>query len=296
MTKRAGYVALLGRPNVGKSTLLNQLVGQKLSITSPKPQTTRHALLGIKTLDGAQIVYVDTPGLHRTGRRAINRYMNRAASATLDYVNVVVWVVEALRWNAEDSAVLERLRDFPGAVVGAVSKIDRLDDKARLLPFLQELGTRRAFAHLIPIAALTGDNLAVLEQRIVELLPEAEFLFPTDQITTASERFLAAELIREKLTRALSQELPYALAVDIEQFTEEGNLVRIGAVIWVERPGQKSIVIGADGALLKKIGQQARRDLEVLLGRKVFLETWVKVRADWPDDESALHSLGYHHA
>ena len=289
----AGYAALLGRPNVGKSTLLNRLIGQKISITAPKPQTTRHVILGIQTLPEAQIVYVDTPGLHRQGRRAMNRYLNRAAASVLGYVDVAVFLIEAMRWTDEDEDVLRRLAAFPGPVALAVNKVDRIADKARLLPFLRDMAGRRAFAEVMPLSALKGDNVATLEQAIARLLPVGDFLFPADQVTTASERFLAAELIREKLTRLLREELPYALTVEIERFAEEERLTRIHAMIWVERASQKGIVIGEKGATLREVGRQARQDLERLLGRPVFLETWVKVREGWSDDERALRSLGY---
>jgi GTP-binding protein Era len=293
VSTRAGYAALLGRPNVGKSTLLNRLIGQKLSITAPKPQTTRHVIFGIQTLPEAQIVYVDTPGLHRQGRRAMNRYLNRAAASVLGYVDVAVLLIEALRWTEEDGDVLQRLAAFSGPVVLAVNKTDRVADKTRLLPFLRDMAGRREFAEVVPLSALKGDNVTVLEQAIARLLPVGDFLFPADQVTTASERFLAAELVREKLTRLLREELPYALTVEIERFAEEGRLTRIHAVIWVERTSQKGIVIGEKGATLREVGRQARQDLERLLGRPVFLETWVKVREGWSDDERALRSLGY---
>lgn len=292
-TVRAGYAALLGRPNVGKSTLLNRLIGQKLSITAPKPQTTRHVILGIQTLPDAQIVYVDTPGLHRRSQRALNRHLNRAAASVLGYVDVVVWLVEALRWTEEDEDVLQRLTDFAGPVVLAVNKVDRIPDKSRLLPFLRELAAKRSFSEVVPLAAIDGDNVVALEQVIARLLPVGDLLFPTEQITTASERFLAAELIREKLTRLLREELPYALTVEIERFADEGRLARIHAVIWVERETQKGIVIGEKGATLREVGRQAREDMERLFDRKVFLQTWVKVREGWSDDERALRSLGY---
>ncbi len=291
---RAGYAALLGRPNVGKSTLLNRLIGQKLSITAPKPQTTRHVILGIQTLPEAQIVYVDTPGLHRqSGRRAMNRYLNRTAASVLGYVDVAVFLIEALRWTDEDEDVMNRLADFQGPVVLAVNKVDRIADKAQLLPFLQEAAARRDFTEVVPLAAINGNNVAALEEVIVGLLPTGDFPFPPDQITTASERFLAAELIREKLTRLLREELPYALTVEIERFVEEERLVRIHAMIWVERDSQKGIVIGEKGATLREVGRQAREDMERLFDRKVFLQTWVKVREGWSDDERALRSLGY---
>ncbi|CDH45242.1 GTPase Era [Candidatus Contendibacter odensensis] len=292
-TTHAGYAALLGRPNVGKSTLLNRLIGQKISITAPKPQTTRHVILGIQTLPEAQIVYVDTPGLHRQTRRAMNRYLNRAAASVLSYVDVVVFLIEALRWTEEDEDVLQRLTGFAGPVVLAVNKVDRIADKARLLPFLREMADKRDFVEVVPLAAIKGDNVMALARVIARLLPVGPFLFPEDQITTVSERFLVAELIREKLTRLLREELPYALTVEIEQFAEEGRLVRIHAVIWVERQTQKGIVIGEGGTTLREVGRQAREDMERLLGRKVFLETWVKVREGWSDDERALRSLGY---
>jgi GTP-binding protein Era len=291
--QHAGYVALLGRPNVGKSTLLNRLLAHKISITSPKPQTTRHAILGIRTLADTQIVYVDTPGLHLNARRAMNRYMNRAASSVLSYVDVVVLLVEALRWTEEDAAVVERLAEFPGPVILAVNKVDRLADKTRLLPFLQTLGVKRNFTEIIPVSAKKGDQVETLERLIAGLLPESEFFFAEDQLTTASQRFLAAELIREKLTRYLRQELPYALTVEIETFAEQGEVLHIGAVIWVERQGQKRIVIGEQGAVLKAVGHQARQDMEKRFQRKVFLETWVKVREGWSDDERALRRFGY---
>ncbi|MCP5160001.1 MAG: GTPase Era [Gammaproteobacteria bacterium] len=291
--QRAGYVALLGRPNVGKSTLLNRLIGQKISITAPKPQTTRHVILGIQTLPEAQIVYVDTPGLHRQGRRAMNRYLNRAATSVLGYVDMVVFLIEALRWTAEDGDVLQQLTALTVPVVLAVNKVDRIADKRQLLPFLQEVSGKHEFVEVVPLAAINGDNVTALEQIIAGLLPVQAFLFPEEQITTASERFLVAELIREKLTRWLREELPYALTVEIERFIEEGRLVRIHAVIWVERASQKGIVIGEKGATLREVGRQARADMERLLDRKVFLETWVKVRDGWSDDESALRSLGY---
>jgi len=290
---RAGYVALLGRPNVGKSTLLNRLLAHKISITAPKPQTTRHAILGIQTLPDAQIVYVDTPGLHLNARRAMNRYLNRTADGVLSFVDAVVFVTVALRWTPDDTEALHHLKEYPGPVILAVNKVDRVSDKTRLLPYLQELSGQREFADIVPISATKGDNLVVLEQQIVRLLPESEFLFAPEQLTTVSQRFMAAEIIREKLTRYLHQELPYALTVEIDEFAWQGPVLHIDATIWVERPGQKAIVIGQQGIALKTIGQQARADMEKLFDSKVFLRTWVKVRAGWSDDERALHSFGY---
>ena len=292
-TTRAGYVALFGRPNVGKSTLLNRLLAQKLSITSHKPQTTRHTLLGIKSLKDTQLVFVDTPGLHLHARRAINRYMNRAANQVLGYVDVVIMLVEALRWTEEDQDVVHRLSEFNGPVVAAINKIDLISDKAALLPYLRMISEKRQFADIVPVSGLKRDNLETLEGIIAGMLPVSEFLFAEDQVTTASQRFMAAEVLREKLMRRLHEELPYALTVEIESFVETQKLLRISAVIWVERAGQKAIVIGSKGSTLKEIGRQAREDMEKAFGNKVFLETWVKVREGWSDDERALHSLGY---
>jgi GTP-binding protein Era len=291
---RSGYVAIVGRPNVGKSTLLNRILGQKIAITSPKPQTTRHRILGIKTTPTAQTIYLDTPGLHLGGKRAMNRYLNRTAAGAIGDVDVVVFMVEGLRWTEEDEAVLERLREARQPVVLVVNKVDRLRDKTALLPHLQGLAERMAFAHIVPLSARKGSNLARLEQCLVELLPSVGHFFPEDQITDRSERFLAAELVREKLMLVLQQELPYALTVEIERFEEapDGRR-RIGAIIWVERPGQKRIVIGKDGAVLKEVGRRARLDMERLFDARVFLELWVKVKEGWSDDDRALRSLGY---
>jgi len=290
---RCGFVAIVGRPNVGKSTLLNHLLGQKLSITSRKPQTTRHRLLGIKTTHDAQILYVDTPGLHLGGRRAINRIMNRAAATAIHDVDVVVFMVEAMTWIPEDSYVLDRLRDVPVPVILVVNKVDRVSGKPELLPYLADAAQRMEFAEVVPVSAKKGDNLQTLEGQVIRRLPEAASLFPEDQLTDRSERFMAAEIIREKLMRRLGQEIPYRLSVEIERFIEQGGLVTIDAVIWVERPGQKAIVIGKGGRILKSVGAEARQDLERLLDKKVYLQTWVKVKEGWSDDERALRKMGY---
>ncbi|WJW76142.1 GTPase Era [Thiohalobacter sp. IOR34] len=287
-----GYVALVGRPNVGKSTLLNRILGQKISITSRKPQTTRHRILGIKTGDDWQVVYVDTPGLHRKAKRALNRALNRAASDALFDVDLVVFLVEAGAWTEEDEMVLAKLRRLEVPVILAVNKVDRLRDKTRLLPYLQEVSQRYPFAAVVPLSAARGDNVDALEDEVRQRLPQSGPFFPEDQLTDRSERFLAAELVREKLFRKLGQELPYGLTVAIEQFREEGELLRIHALIWVERPSHKSIVIGRQGRLLKEVGREARLDMQRLFGRKVFLELWVKVKEGWADDERALRSLG----
>lgn len=291
---RCGYVALIGRPNVGKSTLLNRLLGCKLSITSSKPQTTRHRLLGIKTVAPHQILYVDTPGLHRgSQQRALNRYMNRTVSTVLETVDVIVLLVESLRWQPEDDYILERLRNKSVPVILCINKIDQLKQRRLLLPYLQELASKMAFADIFPLSALNGENIPELEQKIISLLPENPPLFPEDQLTDRSERFLAAEFIREKLMRLLGEELPYRLSVEIEQFKEEENLLRIDAIIWVEKPGQKVIVIGKEGQVLKRVGTEARQNMESLFQRKVFLQLWVKVKPDWSNDEKALYQLGY---
>ena len=290
---RCGFVAIVGRPNVGKSTLLNHLVGQKVSITSSKPQTTRHRVIGIKTTGGAQAVYVDTPGLHGGKGRAIDRAMSRAALGALQEVDLVVFVVEALRWSKDDALVADRLRDLHVPVIVAVNKVDRVQRKEDLLPYLAELGTRGSFAEVIPVSARAGLQLDVLEREVGRRLPESAPLFSEDQVTDRSERFLAGEIIREKLMRRLGQEVPYRLTVEIERFSEEGATTKIDAVIWVEKPGQKAIVIGAEGKMLKAVGSEARADIERMLEKRVHLGLWVKVREGWSDDDRALRQLGY---
>ena len=291
-----GYVALVGRPNVGKSTLLNRILGQKISITSRRPQTTRHRVLGIKTVAPVQTIYIDTPGIHAYSGRAMNRHMNRAASSALQDVDVVVFLVEGLRWLPDDELVLEKVRDLQCPVILAVNKIDLLDSKEALLPVLRALSDKHAFHQIIPVSAQKGDNIAALESAIAALLPVAPMLFPQDQVTDRSVRFLAAELVREKLFRMLGKELPYGLTVEVEQFRSEANITHIHALIWVERKSQKNIVIGRQGRVLKDVGQQARRDIEAMIDKKVNLKLWVKVKEGWADDERALQSLGYNDA
>ena len=290
---KSGYVALIGRPNVGKSTLLNHLVGQKISITSRRPQTTRHRILGIKTTPLGQAIYVDTPGLHSSQKRAMNRYLNRTAKSTLVGVDVVIWVTDLAAWHEYDDTILSMLNEVHVPVIFAINKVDRIPDKNTLMPFLKEAGDRYPFSAIVPVSALRTDNLDALEKSIMDLLPEGGMFYPEDQITDKTERFLAAEIVREKLTRRLAKELPYALSVEIETFNEDASLVKINALIWVERETQKSIVIGNKGAVLKAVGQQARVDLENLMGKKVYLELWVKVKKGWSDSERALQSLGY---
>lgn len=291
---RSGYVAIIGRPNVGKSTLINRILGQKLCITSRRPQTTRHRLLGIKTTDQGQFIYVDTPGMHSDGKKAMNRYMNRAAAASIDDVDVVLFVVEGLKWTEDDQRVLKRIQqDARSPVILVLNKADKLSDKSDLLPQIQSLAPQYDFAAVVPISARKGMNTDVLEQEIAKLMPEGEMIFDEDQLTDRSSRFLAGEIVREKLFRYLGQELPYSLTVEIEQFEEEEGMYRIGAVVYVERSGQKSIVIGKKGEQLKLIGQDARLEMEQLFGCKVFLQIWVKVREGWSDNERMLKNLGY---
>jgi len=290
---RCGSVAVIGRPNVGKSTLTNALVGAKVSIVSNRPQTTRHRLLGIATYPEGQLVLVDTPGLHRQQKRAMNRVMNRAARASLEGVDAGLLVIEAGRWDEEDTLAFNVLRDAGIPVVLVVNKVDRLKEKGALLPFLQEITIGREFAAVHPISALKRNGLDALVRDLIRLVPEAPPMFGEDEITDRSQRFLAGELVREQLMRQLGEELPYAITVEIERFAEDGALLRIGAVIWVEREGQKAIVIGKGGIRLKDIGAKARLQMERLFGAKVFLETWVRVREGWSDDEAALKAFGY---
>jgi GTP-binding protein Era len=292
---RCGYVALVGRPNVGKSTLLNRILGQKISITSRRPQTTRHRVLGIKTRESAQLIYVDTPGIHEYSGRAMNRYMNRTASYVLLDVDVVVFLVDSIKWTDDDALVLKKLAGIDCPVILAVNKIDLLANRDELLPQLQVLSGKHRFAQVIPVSAIKGDNIAALENAIESLLPMAAPMFPEDQVTDRPLRFLAAELVREKLFRKLGRELPYGLTVEIESYKSEPGITHIHALIWVERKSQKTIVIGRQGRLLKEVGIEARKDIEEMIDGKVNLKLWVKIKEGWADDERALHSLGYTH-
>lgn len=291
--RRCGYVAIVGRPNVGKSTLLNHILGQKISITSRKPQTTRHQVLGIKTADNHQIIFVDTPGLHIDAEKAINRFMNRAASAAIRDVDVIAFVVDRTAWTAEDANVLAQIQRAGLPTVLVVNKVDLLADKEELLPHLQMLAGKADFAAILPVSALRQHNVDALERQILQLLPEQDYFFPEDQITDRSQRFLAAEIVREKIMRQLGDELPYAITVQIEEFAQDGEILHISALIFVERQGQKKILIGEKGARLRSIGSDARRDMESLFDSKVMLRLWVKVKSGWSDDERALRSLGY---
>ena len=300
--KRCGYVALVGRPNVGKSTLLNHLLEQKISITSRKPQTTRHNILGIKTTDDAQIIFVDTPGQHEHDKRAINRYMNRIATQALNTVDLVVFIVDRLKWTAEDDLVLTRLKAAQQQaieagrkvtpIIVAINKIDRLPDKDLLLPHINHI-QEQIDAQVVPVSALLGYNLEHLEELLVQRLPEAENFYPEDQVTDRSQRFLVAEIIREKIIRQLGEEVPYASTVGIENFKVTDKVIHIDALILVERDGQKPILIGHKGSRLKRIGSDARKDIERLVEAKVMLNLWVKVKSNWSDDDRMLLSLGY---
>lgn len=295
-TSRCGFVAIVGRPNVGKSTLMNHILGQKLSITSRRPQTTRHQVVGIKTEDEVQVVYVDTPGMHKLEKdrnKAINRYMNQAASSALKDVDLVIFIVDRMRWTEEDEVVLQKLEHVSCPVILAINKMDRLEDKEALLPYLEELSERREFDAIMPISAQHGHNLAQLEAQVREHMPESFHYYPEDQVTDRTERFLAAELVREKIMRQLGDEIPYQVTVEIEEFSEDEGVLFIGALILVERDGQKKIIIGEKGSRIKQIGQEARIDMERAFGAKVMLNLWVKVKGGWSDDERALKSLGY---
>lgn len=289
---RCGVVAVAGRPNVGKSTLVNALVRRKISIVTAKPQTTRQRVLGIRSNARAQIVFADTPGLHAENRQVINRHMNRAAMRALDEADLVLLVTEAPRWTAEDTHALSQCQRLHRPLAVAVNKIDKLRPRARLLPYLEALQKRADFAFMVPVSAEQGENLAELEKLLVAALPEAPPLYPLDQVTDQAEAARAAEFIREQLMQALAQEVPYAVAVQVEEFTREDKLLRVSATIWVEREGQKAIVIGRNGEMLKTVGREARLELQREFHCKVFLRLWVKVRAHWSDDEAALQAFG----
>ena len=289
---RSGFAALVGRPNVGKSTLLNALVGKKLSIVTPRPQTTRHRIVGIVDLAQAQIAFVDTPGLHREARRALNKAMNRTASTALADADLNVLVVEPLKWTPEDELALASIARSGRPALVAVNKIDRVRPRGRLLPYLAELPRRHDFRAIVPVSALRGENLEELRQTIAAQLPESAPLYPRGELTDRSQTFRIAELIREKLTLELNQEVPYGIAVEVERVAEEGEQLAVDAAIWVDRNGQKPIVIGAQGARLKRVGRAARLAVNELLGRRVHLRLWVKVRENWADNARALRQLG----
>ncbi|OOF26194.1 GTPase Era [Salinivibrio proteolyticus] len=293
--QHCGFIAIVGRPNVGKSTLLNRLVGQKLSITSRKPQTTRHRIMGVDTRDNYQAVYVDTPGLHIEEKRAINRLMNRAANSSLTDVELVLFLVDGTHWTKDDEMVLNKLARSELPTVLLVNKVDNVREKTELFPHLQTLSEKMEFVDVIPVSAKHGTNIDVVEQRVRDALPECEYYFPEEYVTDRSQRFMASEIIREKLMRFTGEELPYSVTVEIERFdyNPETDGFHINGLILVERHGQKKMVIGKGGEKIKRIGREARLDMEDLFERKVYLELWVKVKSGWADDERALRSLGY---
>ncbi len=291
--KKSGYVAVIGRPNVGKSTLMNQILGQKVSIVTAKPQTTRHQIYGIYTEAPGQIVFVDTPGLHQGQGKALNRYMNRAAQAAVTDVDMVLLVTEALRWTDDDEQALAALKGAKSPVFLVVNKIDKVPQKEKLLPFVQEMSEKYPFDRVFLISANKGKGTEELVSGIYERLPEGPPIFPEDEVTNKSVRYLVTELIREKLMQRFHQEVPYSVAVEIELWREEAKITHIHAIIWVERESQKAMLVGAGGQALKQIGIQARRDIEKLLGKKVNLKLWVKVKKAWADNDGLIQKMGY---
>ena len=294
MSDKCGYIAIVGRPNVGKSTLLNRILGQKLSITSRKPQTTRHQILGMKTTDDVQAIYVDTPGLHEGySEKALNRYINKVASNAIKDVDLVVFVVDRTKWMPEDEVVLQKIIAANVPCILVINKVDHLADKSTLLPHLQEVSQKMNFLEVVPVSAKLGNNVEQLEASIAKYIPEGMHFYDRDQFTDRSVRFLAAELVRETIMRQLGDELPYSMTVEIEKFEDNGKIITIHALILVEREGQKKILIGDKGERIKQIGTDARLDMEKMFDSKVMLNTWVKVKGGWADDERALKSLGY---
>ncbi len=288
-----GYVTIIGRPNVGKSTLLNNLIGQKISITSRKPQTTRRHIIGVNTDDNYQIIYIDTPGMQDSPVNAINRYMNKEASSAIAGIDLLIYMIEALKWTALDEHVLKLIKNQTVPIILVVNKIDKVKDKKPILPYLKKLSGKMNFKEIIPISALSRNSLRPLEQCIKDLLPECPFQYPDDQVTDKTQCFFAAEFVREKLIKRLGDELPYSLTVTIDSFVEKEKIIHIDAIIWVATRGQKAIVIGQQGEGLKAVGSQARRDMERMFDCKVFLRTWVKVKDKWMDNERAIKQLGF---
>lgn len=289
-----GYIALIGRPNVGKSTLLNLLVGSKVSITSSKPQTTRNRLLGIKTEGAYQSVYVDTPGIHASrDQKALNKAMNRISSFTIHDVDAVVLLLDLSKQTKDDELVMEKCRDLSVPLIVVLNKLDQVDNKNTLLPKIERIESELKPKAIVPLSAKTGENVEQLSSLLKDLLPESPHFFPDDDITDKSDRFLIAEIVREKIFRMTGEELPYSTAVQLEQYEMKGKTMHIAALIYVEREGQKKIIIGKNGEKIKQIGQKARLDIEKLIGKKVFLQCWIKVRRGWSDDDIALRSLGY---
>jgi len=293
MSFQSGFIAVIGRPNVGKSTLINELIGQKLSITSHRPQTTRHRIHAIDTQAKFQMIFVDTPGIHIGNKKAINSYMNKAASSSLSEVEIILWLVEVLKWTKEDQRVMEHLTKIEVPVILCVNKIDNLNTKDKILPYLENLGKKFQATEVFPLSAFNNNHTNELKRLILKYLPQKEAFFEPDYVTDRSQRFVVAEFIREKLMRNLANELPYDLTVEIEKFDLDGQMYRIAARIFVEKASQKTIVIGGKGKMLRKIGEESRISIEGFLERKVFLELWVKVQQGWSNDKRALTSLGY---
>ncbi|SMN15619.1 GTP-binding protein Era [uncultured Candidatus Thioglobus sp.] len=290
---QSGFIAVVGRPNVGKSTLVNELIGQKLSITSHRPQTTRHRIHAIDTTDNYQMVFVDTPGMHIGNKKAINAYMNRAASSSIKDVDMILWLVEAGKWTKEDERVLEHVSQVDVPVIMCINKIDKLVSHQVVLPFIEKISEKYQPTDLFPLSAFKKCDTAALKKLVLKYLPEQGMIFDADYVTDRSEKFIVAEFIREKLMRHLDDELPYDLTVEIEQYELDGKMQRISARIFVEKDSQKNIVIGNKGAMLKTIGTEARQSIEGFLERKVFLRLWVKVSTGWSDSKRSLASLGY---
>lgn len=290
---RCGFVAVVGRPNVGKSTLINRFVGSKVSIVSPRPQTTRHRILGVQTGERAQIIYIDTPGMHVGQKKAINRVMNRTAVSALADADAILWLVEAGQWTALDENVVARLAHCEQPVIGVINKVDLMHDKAQLLPFIETVDKARALHAVVPVSALKGEQTDALHDMLVGLMPESPAMYPEAMLTDRSQAFMFSEIVREKLTLRLRQELPYGLTVQTERIVDEGDRLLVNAVIFVERSSQKGMVVGKGGQALKAVGTAARRDMNRLTGRSVHLELWVKVKENWADNEQELQRLGF---
>ena len=293
MSYHSGYAVLAGRPNVGKSTLLNRLLGQKVAITSHKPQTTRHRIIGIRSEDDGQIVFVDTPGIHDRGDKAMNFYLNRTAHSALQDVDIVLFVVQAMAWTEEDERVLKAIKKADIPTIAAVNKVDLVSRKEELLPFMQDLAARHEFVEMVPVSAHDGDNVEALAEAVMKRLPAGEAIFPDDQISDRSERFFAAELLREQLIRRYHQELPYAVTVEIERFEEQDGRYNIGAVIWVERDSQRVILLGKGGLAMKETATAARKAMNDFFQTRVHLEVWIKVKKSWSSDQASMVQLGY---
>jgi len=293
MTTYCGYIALVGRPNVGKSTLLNRILQQKVSITSQKPQTTRHSIIGVQTEGDYQYVYVDTPGIHQGSKKTMNRMMNKTAIRVLRDVDMIAFLVDKTQWTEEDDYILQLIKNADVPAFLLINKVDKLADKEKLLPWISEISQRHEFASIVPISARTGFQVETLHALFQKNLPEGPHLFDEDQLTNRSTRFMCAELLREKIFRLCGQELPYSTNVDIEEFKEEEALIRISALILVEKENHKRMIIGEKGSKLKIMATSARLDMERLLGKKVFLRCFCKVKSGWSDDERLLQQLGY---